>query len=308
MAKYTEEDQEDETLDRGDDFLEDEEDEDLEEIEEDQEDEEVDEEEQEEEEDEVEEEEVPTKKEARIPKSRFDEVIQQREDAKERNLWLEAQLEKLISLSNAPTAATPAAPQAPTYDFTAAEEQYVSLIIEGEIAKASALRNQIDKERKNELMGLINTIKSTASTEAKAESTAAIEAERFNNYIATVESTYSFLDTNSKDYNEEAVDTVNALLAGYVASGKTKTEGLKLAISKVVPLYKGVEKEIKVSLGGKRKVEAGKKAAKAASSQPTKVKSASTKSADSETVDISKMSERDFNKLTKKELSILRGD
>jgi hypothetical protein len=262
-----------------------------------------------EEEEDEEEEEVPTKNEPRIPKSRLDEVIQQREDAKERNLWLENQLEKLINASNKSQESTRTPEvEASTYDFDRAEEDYISLIIEGEIGKATKLRNTINKERQSEMMNLIKGIESSVTSKAKTDSSAVIEQDRFDNYVDTIEAKYPFLDSKNKSYNEEAVETVNTLLAGYIAAGKTKTEGLKLAVGKVAPFYSKDEVEAKKSLGNKRTVEAGKKAAKAAASQPTKVKSGSSRSADASSINISKMSERDFSKLTAREKSILRGD
>ena len=198
-----------------------------------------------------------------------------------------------------------------TFDFDKAEEDYISLIIEGEIAKATKVRNDINKERKLEMINLISGIESKVSSKAKSESSAIMEQERFDNYVNTVESKYPFLDSNSSSYNEEAVETVNTLLAGYIASGKTKTEGLKLAVTKVSSLYSDESSEVKTtkSLGNKRTIEAGKKAVKAAASQPVKTKnSSSSKVADNEDVDVEKMSERDFSKLTAKERSILRGD
>lgn len=255
------------------------------------------------------EDEVPAKKEPKIPKSRLDEVIQQREDAKERNLWLENQLEKLINASNKTQEASAPAPIPESlFDFDKAEEDYISLIIEGEIAKATKLRNEINKERKVEMMNLIKGIETNVTSKAKTDSSAAIEQDRFDSYIDTVEAKYPFLNSKHSSYNEEAIETVNTLLAGYIAAGKTKTESLKLAVTKVAPFYVKDEVEVKKSLGNKRTVEAGKKAAKAASSQPTKVKSGSSRSTDAGSVNISKMSERDFSKLTAKEKSVLRGD
>jgi hypothetical protein len=259
-------------------------------------------------EDEEEEEEVP-QKEIKIPKSRLDEVIRQREEAKERNLWLEAQLEKLIqqSTESKKEAEKVIEIAQSTYDFEEAENRYVNLIIEGETAKAAKLRNEIEKERQAELKNLISSLSKSASEDAKNQSSAIIEEGKFNTLVENFESKYKFLDSESKEYNEEAVDTVNTLLAGYVAAGKSKAEGLKLAVGKVAPLYTKVV-ETKQSLGNKRKVEAGKKAAQAANSQPTKTKSVSTRSVDKEGVNISKMSEKEFSQLTEKEKRILRGD
>lgn len=284
--------------DRGDDFEEDEED--IEEGEEDVESEE-DSEEDVEEEDPEEEEEIESPK---IPRSRFNQVIKQREEAKERNAWLEAQLEKLIQKQ---TEVIQREEPKISYDFATAENKYISLIIEGEVAEATKLRAEIDKARKDEMMGIIKEIKDSAEDNAKKQSSVLVEQEKFNNLVENFESKYKFLNADSKEYNEEAVDTVNTLLAGYVAAGKSKSEGLRLAVQKVAPLYTKVI-ETKPTLGNKRKIESGKKAAQAANSQPARTKSVSTKSIDRETVDVSKMSERDFAKLTPKEKSILRGD
>lgn len=254
-----------------------------------------------------EDEEVETKKEPRIPKSRFDEVIQQREDAKERNLWLESQLEKLIGQANKQQEAIVPKVEVSLYDFDKAEEDYISLIIEGEISKASKLRNEINREQEAKMMNIIKNIESSVSTKAKSDSSALLEDERFNAFVETVEVKHPFLDSNHKDYNEEAVDTVNTLLAGYISAGKGKTEALRLAVAKVTPLY--FKPEVKQSLGNKRTVEAGKKAAKAAAAQPVRTKnSATTKLVDNSDVDITKISEKEFAKLTSKERSLLRGD
>jgi hypothetical protein len=296
--------EDDEYIDRGDDFEgsedeEEQEDQDEEDQEEDGEDDEGD-----GIEDEEDQEEEPPKKDPKIPKSRLDEVIRQREEAKERNLWLEQQLEKLINQQNKKEEA--AKPVVPEYDFNAAEEKYISLIIEGEIAQATKLRNEINKKQQDQFLSLINDVENKATSKAKSESSEYIEKERFQASIEVMESKHPFLDHKSKQYNEEAVDTVNTLLAGYIAAGKGKVESLQLAISKVVPLYTKVA--TKESIGDKRKVEAGKKAADASKRQPSKAKSASERGAGFGEVNINKMSEREFSKLTAKEKSILRGD
>jgi hypothetical protein len=290
--------EDDESIDRGDNYDpeddEDEVDEEIEEVGED-EDEEV-------EDEEPEEEEVEDPK---IPRSRFNQVIKQREEAKERNAWLEAQLEKLIQKQTEVVQSE--VQKAPSYDFETAETKYISLIIEGEVQEATRLRKEIDKARRDEMMGIIKEIKDSAEDNAKKQSGVLVEQEKFNNLVENFESKYKFLNAESKEYNEEAVDTVNTLLAGYVAAGKSKSEGLRLAVQKVAPLYTKVA-DSKPTLGNKRKVEAGKKAAQAANSQPSKTKSVSTKAVDRESVDVFKISEKDFAKLTAKEKSILRGD
>jgi hypothetical protein len=255
---------------------------------------------------EVEDEEPAKPSAARIPKARLDEVIRQREEAKERNLWLEEQLEKLINQNATSKVETKQAK--PTYDYATAEEKYVNLIIEGNIADATKLRSEIDRFRREEMMELISEVKSSSSAQAKSESAQALDQDRFSTLIENMESKYKFLDSTHKSYNEEAVDTINTLLAGYIAAGKSKSEGLRLAVNKVAPLY---EKEVvttKQTLGKKRTEESGKKAVVAAKSQPPKSKSSSVKSIDLDAVNINKLSDKYFKNLTEKERRILRGD
>jgi hypothetical protein len=305
---------EEEVIDRGDFFEGSDEDEseeiEVEELEEDQEEESEEDQEEEPEEDESyeeEEEEIPPpKKEPRIPKSRFDEVNERMKEANERNLWLEEQLETLIKQSaQQQKTAAPKEPEVPEYDYDLAEEKYISLIIEGDITKATKLRNEINTFRQNDLKKLISGIESKAMDGVKSESNQLLEKERFATSISTMESKYPFLNHKDKAYNEEAVETVNTLLAGYIASGKGKVESLQLAIKKVLPLYD--KKSTKQTLGEQRKSEAGKKAAAASKQQPAKGKT-TARTSDTGKVDINRMSERDFKKLTAKEKSILRGD
>lgn len=300
-------------LDRGDNLPEDE-------VEEDTEEDEVEEDEVEEdnEEDEVEEEDteeplpVITKpsKNIKVPKSRLDQVLAQVEEERNRSAWLEEQLATLISSQNKiHTSKEVVEPPKITYDFESAEENYISLVINGEVDKAKKLRAEIDSNRRQELLNLVKTVQEEATTKATQASTEVIESERFTSLINTLRSTYSFLDHETDDYNEEAVDTINTLLAGYVASGKSKTEGLKLAVKKVVPMY--VKEETtpsKKSLVEARTKQSTEKAVKAAKSQPPKTVSTKTSTVDITKLDISKMPEKEFDKLTEREKRILRGD
>ena len=64
----------------------------------------------------------------------------------------------------------------------------------------------------------------------------------------------------------------------------------------------------KVKIGGKKTVAARKKAAKASNAQPPKGRSKAPGNTDNDEIDISKLSEKAFDKLTLKERKVLRGD
>jgi hypothetical protein len=292
--------------DRGDNFND--EDEDIEDSDEDSEDE--DSEEEEDQEDEEEEEPAPkSKNDTRIPKSRLNEVIRQREEARERNLWLEEQLEKLIAQATAQKEATVAPKETPpSYDFDSAEEQYISLVIEGEVAKATKLRGEINRARQEEMTRMIEGVRETALTNAKQEGARAVQEQSFGTLVATMESKYTFLDHNSDDYNEDAVETVNTLLNGYVSKGMSKSEALKKAVDKIVPMFIKDKPASKPSLGDKRTSDAGKKAVKASKSQPANVKTSSLKQRDVAVTSVATLTEKDFEKLTDREKRVLRGD
>lgn len=258
--------------------------------------------------------ETSSKKSIKVPKSRLDEVIAQREearkrieDAENRSLWLEEQLEKLINQSITPKETKVEKPADPPYDYDTAEEKYIALVIEGEVAKATKLRQEINAARQKETLSLIQQIKESALESSKTESTKAIEDRAFGTLVSNMESKYQFLDSKSESYNEEAVDTVNTLLKGYVASGVSKTEALKKAISKVVPMYVKEPKPTKPSLGKERTTEAGKKAADAARKQPV-IKSSSSTTSKPPVTSVAKLSDKEFSALTDREKRILRGD
>lgn len=260
-------------------------------------------------EEEVEEAPIKPSKNIKVSKARLDEVIAQREEERARSAWLEEQLAALIA-NQTKSQVVQEKVKTPevVYDFDTAEENYISLVINGEIDKAKKLRSEIDSNRKQELLNLVKNVQEEATTKATQVSTQAIEGERFKSLVTTLESKYTFLDYNSDDYNEEAVDTINTLLAGYVASGKTKSEALGLAVKKVVPLYVKEVTPPKKSLGDTRTKQSAEKAVKAAKAQPPKTVSTKNTTVDLSKLDISKMSEREYDKLTEKEKRILRGD
>lgn len=307
--EYTdlEDDEDFSNLDRGNNFEGTEDEEDLEDTEDEEENEDQEDEQEDSEEiEEIEEEVEPPKKEPKIPKSRLDQALRRAQKSEERALWLEEQLEKLIDQNNKQTPSK--IPDTPPYDFEAAEEQYATFLIEGETTKAAKLRREIENERQNELKALISQIKESAVEEATTKTSAATENAKFKTLIKNYENKYTFLDAEHDEYNEEAIDTVNTLMTGYVAKGLTKSEALTKAVKKVAPMYEKEVKSSKKSISQERKVEAGKKAVEASKSQPSKTKSSTSTTIDTSKLNVSKMSEKDFAKLTSRELKLLRGD
>lgn len=291
--------------DRGDGLDDEEEDEEELEDDEHEEDESDDEEEDEdEEENDEEDEEVEEPKVHRIPKARLDEVIAQREAERERAQWLEEQLAKLIAIQEKRTKED-IAPPAPKFDFDAAEEKYLELAFSGEHGDALKLRKEIDRQRELAFEAKIKALKESTETELETKSKKVIDDERFKDVLAKSESTYKFLDVNHKSYNADAVDTVNTLMRGYMAAGKSKSEALALAVKKGAPMY--LEPKDKKEISERRREQVSKNA-KAAKQQAPKAKGRGTREIDVESLDPSTLTEKDWKSLTPKQKAKLRGD
>jgi len=283
--------EEEETVDRGDDLEDEDSDEEIEDTEEESEEDlaakyEV----QEEEEEESE----PEEEDIRIPKARFDEVIAQRNEERERIKWYEAQLEKLLNKETETRK-----PPEPEYDFDTAEQDYINLILEGEIDKALSKRKEINKARDTAYTKMLQDVTEKSSSETITKAAQKADEERMQTLIETYEHKYPYLDPNSEDHNPDAVDTVNALMNTYMMSENLiKSKALTKAVDKVAKLF-AKPTPTKLRVPQKKKVI----------TQPPSTRTTGDKRERSlKGVDIMSLSERDFDKLTPREKRILRGD
>ena len=314
----TEEDEDSNELDRGDDVLEEDNDEEIAEEETtDDTDADVTEDESSEGEEEVSEEseegddEDEAPKENKIPLSRLNQVIAQRDENKDRIAWLEAQLEKTIDSRQAPEIKE-VAPEV-EFDFGEAEVKYANLILEGENGEAAKLRSSI---RKEELKSFQKEIEAS-SVESARQTKAVLDERDFEALVSTLETKYPFFDSSHDEYNEEAVDMVNSLMSGYMSDGKTvSTAALQKAVKKLAPMFTATTEDVK-SDGGTKKGPSDKskgratKARKAAvatiKGQPSKLKGTKGQQ-DLGDVEVGNLTEKQFAGLSLKELKALRGD
>lgn len=251
--------------------------------------------------DEEDEEEDDTERNQRVPLSRLNQVIEQRKLAEERNQWLESQLEKLIEQGTLPR--KDAEVKEP-FDFASAESKYVDLILEGSTDEASKLRNQIDAERTNLLKAEIDKVREEAIKSGKD----VLEDDKFELAISNYKNKYDFLDDETDAYNEEAVDTTNALMASFIANGDSKTTALRKAVERVAPMYgKPIKKELGENTKRRNKTTR-KRNVKVIKNTPPNSRSKRGSTRDLEAVNVAKMSEKQYRELSAKEKAILRGD
>ena len=205
---------------------------------------------------EQEEEDAPQpKRDAVIPRARFDEVNAKLHAEREEANRLRAELEALNRSSTT---------QADAIDVDTLEDQFFDAIINGEKERAKEIRAQINAE--------IYTKARAASEEAV--STTLTQREIQSSFAKVVEQTvtdYPFLDSNSPDANAEAIGEVVEWRDFYLSKGDTPAAALQKAAAKIAPIYSKTTEPTPEPLTDKRKQAAIATAAKASAAQPPAV-------------------------------------
>lgn len=260
---------------------------------------------QDEDEDDEDEEPELKKKEPRIPKSRFDEAVSKERErairAEERSKYLEERIEYLIKLQEK-VAEEPKEVE-PKFDFDKAEEDYAGLLIEGEIKEAAKLRAKINAEKDKWIQTLITDIKKQAKEEATSTTKTLTENQKKQLVVEEAISKYSFLDSESDDFDEELVDEINSVAYGYEVKHKlSPADALKKALARFVKdEEKPKESKQKLDERKKEKVEKMKK-------QPPTQGTSTGKIKDKKAVDFDweNMSQTEFRKLYRKNPSLVQ--
>ena len=202
---------------------------------------------------EQEEEDAPQpKRDAVIPRARFDEVNAKLHAEREEANRLRAELEALNRSSTT---------QADAIDVDTLEDQFFDAIINGEKERAKEIRAQINAE--------IYTKARAASEEAV--SLTLTQRDIQSSFAKVVEQTvtdYPFLDSNSPDANAEAIGEVVEWRDFYLSKGDTPAAALQKAAAKIAPIYSKAAPELPTD---KRKQAALATAAKASAAQPPAV-------------------------------------
>jgi len=244
----------------------------------------------------------PQAKKPMVPKSRLDEVL-----AKQKALQKQ--------LDEAKAAQTPAENAPEEYNFDEKEVEYQNLVLDGEASKAAALRQEIRQAERTRLeYELTQKVTQTVhqSQQATALQTAANElAEKF-----------SVFDENSADYNAEYTQEVIDLRDAFVVQGYDVVDALSKASNFVVKSYDLVApveetgstltkttapKAKPVDEVAKKRAEVNKKL-KAAESQPPELPGESSAARGEKVIDVTNMTEEEFDALPAATLARLRGD
>lgn len=237
-----------------------------------------------------------------IPRSRLNEVTQQRREAEQRaqameadNARLRAQLAELAA-GRAPAAQAPAAPAAPAFDVDEAEEQYAQLLMEGDTKGAAAVRRQINQAIE---MSAFNRMALTSATQrsqaAAAETVEALLAE------------HPWLGTED---GQEALDLIEASAAMKVQQGMSLADALRDATLRIAPRFAppaggGQGGGQSVDMRVQRAIERG---AAHSLMQPANTAAGMGNRATPPNVDTSKLSDDEYMALPEAERRKARGD
>ena len=199
------------------------------------------------------------KRDAVIPRARFDEVNAKLHAEREEANRLRAELEAL----NKPNAA-----QAAEIDVDTLEDQFFDAIINGEKERAKEIRAQINAEIYNKARAASEEVVSTTLTQREIQSS-------FAKVVEQTVTDYPFLDSNSPDANAEAIGEVVEWRDFYLSKGDTPAAALQKAAAKIAPIYNKTTEPTPdptpEPLTDKRKQAAIANAAKASAAQPPAV-------------------------------------
>ena len=248
----------------------------------------------------VEEEPVVVEKSAKkpmVPKARLDEVL-----AKQKAL------QKQLDEVNAANVKSEEAPE--SYDFDAKEVEYQNMVLDGESAKAVALRREIRKAERAEL-----------EFEMRQEMSQTVSQDRQQTALqqaaVAMEEAYPVFDRNSEDFSEEMTNEVVELRDAFMGTGYEAVDALSKAVKYVVKDHDlDQAQESAPSLAGKAQKtdELAKKRAivnkklRAAEAQPPELPGESSSMHGEKTSNLSDMTEEEFAALPEATLKRLRGD
>ena len=199
------------------------------------------------------------KRDAVIPRARFDEVNAKLHAEREEANRLRAELEALNRSSTT---------QADAIDVDTLEDQFFDAIINGEKERAKEIRAQINAEIYTKARAASEEVVSTTLTQREIQSS-------FAKVVEQTVTDYPFLDSNSPDANAEAIGEVVEWRDFYLSKGDTPAAALQKAAAKIAPIYNKTTEPTPdptpEPLTDKRKQAALATAAKASAAQPPAV-------------------------------------
>lgn len=236
-----------------------------------------------------------------IPRSRFNEV-------NERMKRAEA---KIAELENTDKAKADA--EEDQFDFDAAEENYMALLLDGKTKEAAAQRKEIREAEETRFIA-------KATTTTKSEVSLDAQQQSLNKLSTEAEQMFPIFNENSEDYNQEATNKVIVFMRGYASQGMNLDDAFVAGLADVMEIYGlGTEsqgdddtedKEEKKPTRKKKPIKKVKNKLAVAEKQGKTPAGEGKGSADAGVVapDINQMTDEELDALPAEKLARLRGD
>lgn len=253
-----------------------------------------------------------------IPKSRFNEVNEQRKAAEAKAAELEAELARLragqsaAASSTAAPAAQQTAAEKPAFDEEAMEQSYVEALIEGDSKKAASIRREINTHLREQTAA---AVRAQAEQDRQAEQARAAANDLAAESAATIQA-YPYLDTEE---GAEALELIVAARDSKIARGMAPAAALRAAVKAIAPKFApagaGAAADTPTkdlppaqAKGDLRTAAAIKRGAEASVAQPAQLTGGVGERAEAGRVNVEQMTDDQFAKLTDADKRKLRGD
>lgn len=248
---------------------------------------------------------APKQKGQTVPKSRLDDVIKERNE-------LRREMEELKQ------AQKPPAPAAPAYDFESKEKLYQEAILDGENEKAKAIRAEINEATRAQLSAELTQEVERTVNRKNEETALQIAADK-------LQQDFPIFNQDSSDYDEAITQEVIDLRDAFITQGVRPVDALAKASDYVIKTNNIAAPEAEESTGlagkaappkkpvdevatqRKKKAQVAQKL-DAAAKQPPELPGESSSNHGEKALDISSLSEEEFNALPEATLKRLRGD
>lgn len=244
-----------------------------------------------------------------VPHARFHEVNERAKEAerialeeREARIRLEERMAILQGENK------PKEKEAPAFDFDAKEDEYMEAMLEGDTAKAKAIRKEIREADRSQIEAEMEN-RTSAKIDQRESTRLFMEAAE-----QAVED-YPFL-ADGPGQNKEAVADVKVWRDHFINKGDPAHVAISKAAKKVGPIY--AEDYTEEELAGKtlslaelrkrQQAQARTRNASASSQQPPAVKGGMGERGRNRNLSVADLSDEEFDKLTPKEKAELRGD
>ena len=248
--------------------------------------------------------EAKDKQHGNIPKSRFDEVIAERNAECEQNAELKRRLQALEAASNTKE---PEAKKEEAKDVDALELECANLMLEGDVEKAVKLRTQINAAIREQ---------AEAAAEQRLEArevarTQKAQAAEMATVAAQITKDYPYLDTED---GAMVIPQITALRDAYVAKGESPAAALRKAADFIAPKFdpnpqdKADDEDKPEPKTDTRTARAIERGLKDSAAQPPQMSGVGNRAMETVKRDVTRMSEEEFEALPESEKRKMRGD